>query len=79
MVMLMPVKDGLTSRARLVDRECYSFQMLSMQVWRIPRERISINMSGERLEEAVGVYAKDTCSIPAGMGKYIPVLMNPWF
>ena len=50
--------------------------MISTQVWRIPRERISINTLIERPEDAVGVYAKDTCSIPAGMGKYIPVQTN---
>ena len=48
-------------------------QMISTQVWRIPQERISINRIQERSEEVVGVYAKDTCSIPQGMGKYIPV------
>ena len=40
------------------------------------RERISVNMLSEMLEEAVGVYAKDNCSIPVGMGKYIPVQTN---
>ena len=48
-------------------------QRISRQVWRIPCERISINAVSERLEEAVGVYAKEECSIPTGMGKYIPV------
>ena len=28
------------------------------------------------MEENVGVYAKEECSIPAGMGKYIPVQTN---
>ena len=42
----------------------------------IHHERISINAVCERPEEAVGVYAKDKCSIPAGMGKYIPVQTN---
>ena len=51
-------------------------QMISMQVWRIPHEKIGINILSERPEEAVGVYAKDDCLIPAGMGKYIPVQMN---
>ena len=55
-VALMPKKDGSASRARLVDGGCHSFlskksetvlqatkeQMISTQVWRIPRERISI-------------------------------------
>ena len=50
-VILMPVKDGPASRARLVDGGCPSFlskrlgtvlkatedQMISMQVWRIPQ------------------------------------------
>ena len=36
-------------------------------------ERISINTLQERSEEVLGVYAKDTCLIPAGMGNYIPV------
>ena len=49
-VALMPVKDGLTSRARLADGGCHSFlitksetvlqatkdQIISTQVWRIP-------------------------------------------
>ena len=50
--------------------------MISTQVWRIPQEKISINMLSERPEEAVRVYAKDNCSIPAGMGKYILVQTN---
>ena len=50
-VTLMPIKDGLTSRARLVDESCHSFinkksgavlqgsknQMISTRVWRIPQ------------------------------------------
>ena len=73
-----------------MDEGCHSFlskrtgrvlkatedQMISLQVWRIPRERISINTLSERLEEAVRVYAKDNCSNPLGMEKYIPVQMN---
>ena len=47
-----------------------------MEVWRIPREKISINTLNERPEEAAGVYAKEDCSIPAGMGKYILVQTN---
>ena len=47
-----------------------------MQVWRIPRKKISINALNKRPEEAAGVYAKEDCSIPTGMGKYIPVLSN---
>ena len=50
--------------------------MISMQVWRILHERISANTLSERPEEAVGVYAKDDCSIPTGMGKYILVQTN---
>ena len=50
--------------------------MISMQVWRIPHEKIGINMLSKRSEEAVGVYAKDDCSILAGMGKYILVQTN---
>ena len=78
-VVLMPVKDGLTSRARQVDRGCHSFlskksgmvsqatndQIISTHVWRIPWERTSINTLQERQEEAAGVYAKDNCSIPS--------------
>ena len=30
----------------------------------------------DEIEENVGKYAKEQCSIPAGMGKYIPVQMN---
>ena len=68
-VPLMPVKDGLASRARLVDGGCHNFiskssgrvlkatkdQLISMQVWRIPREKICVNMLSERPEETVGV------------------------
>ena len=57
-VALMPGKDGSTLRARLVEGGCHSFlskksrrvlqatkdQMISTQAWRIPWERISINM-----------------------------------
>ena len=84
-VTLMPIKDGSASIARLVDRGCHNFirkrsgrvlkatedQMILMQVWRIPCERMGFNRLSERPEEAVGVYAKDDCLIPAGMGKYI--------
>ena len=31
-------------------------QRISTHVWRIPREKISINVVSERPEEAVGVY-----------------------
>ena len=51
-------------------------QMISSQVWRIPREKISVNTLNERPEEAKGVYAKEDCSIPAGMWKYILVQRN---
>ena len=51
-------------------------QRISTQVWRIPCEKISINAVSERPEEAVGVYVQDAYSIPAGMGKYIPVQTN---
>ena len=86
-VVLMALKDGSALRVRLVDRGCHSFinkksgvvlratkdQMIPTQVWRILRERISINMVQERSEEFVGVYTKYACLIPIGMGKYIPV------
>ena len=78
-------KNGLTSRARLVDRGCHSFlskksgtmlqttkdQKILIKVWRIPQERISINALQERLEEATGVYAKDNyCSKSTDNKKY---------
>ena len=86
-VTQMPVKDGSTSRARLVDRGCHNFiskrtgrvfkasenNRISVQVWRISCKKISINTSNERPEEAAGVYAKEDCLISAVMGKYIPV------
>ena len=50
--------------------------MISSQLWRIPLEKISINILKERTEEAAGVYAKEDCLIPTGMGKYIPVHTN---
>ena len=73
-VTLMPIKDGSASIARLVDRGCHNFirkrsgrvlkatedQMILMQVWRIPCERMGFNRLSERPEEAVGVYAKMT-------------------
>ena len=40
------------------------------------REKININVVSEKPEEAVGVYEKDKCSIPAGMGKYFPLQTN---
>ena len=49
-------------------------QKISTQVWRILREKININVLKERTEEDIGVYTKEECSIPAGMGKYIPVI-----
>ena len=49
---------------------------ISTQVWRIPIEKININVLKERTEEEVGVYAKEEGLIPAGMGKYIPVQTN---
>ena len=83
-------RDRSASRARLVDGGCNSFisrrsgkvlkamegQRISTQVWRIPREKININVVSGRPEEALGVYAQEECSIPAGMGKYIPVQTN---
>ena len=86
----MPVKDASALRAWLVERGCHSFirkklgrvlkatkdQMISMQVWRIPLEKIGFNTLSKRPEEALGVYAKDDCSIPVGMGKYIQVQTN---
>ena len=89
-VTLMLVKDVLAFRVRLVDGGCHSFislrlrkvlkaneaQRISTQVWRIPSEKISINAVSERLEETVGVYGQDECSIRAGMDKYIPVQTN---
>ena len=85
-VALMPVKDGSTSRAQLEDRRYHSFkskktgrvlkanedQRISMQVWRIPHEKISINTLNERPEEALGVYAKEDCLIPTGNSEIHP-------
>ena len=62
---------------RLVDGRCNSFvNRRSGKVWRIPREKININILRERPEEDVGVYAQEECLTPAGMGKYIPVQTN---
>ena len=83
----MPIQDGWTLRARFVDGGCHSFinkksgavvlaskdQMISNQVWRILIERVTINMVQEMSEEVVKIYAKETCWVPAGMGKYIPM------
>ena len=89
-VTMMPVKDDSALRARLVDGGCISFenrrlgkiwratreQEISAQTWIIPREKITINVLKDGVEENVGVYDKEQCSIPAGMGKYIPVQTN---
>ena len=42
----------------------------------IPLAKTSVNTLNERPEEATGQYAKEDCSISAGMGKHIPVKMN---
>ena len=34
---------------------------------------MNINVLQGGVEENVGVYAEEKCSIPAGMGKYVPV------
>ena len=89
-VALMPVKDGSALRARLVNGGCNNFvnrrsgkvwreteeQKIATQVWRIPHDKININILMERIEEDIGVYAQKECSIPAGMGKYIPLQTN---
>ena len=68
-VALMPLKDRSASRARFVDGGYHSFiskrtgkvlkvtedQRIPSQVWRIPREKISINTLKERPEETAGV------------------------
>ena len=89
--MLYPrIRDGSASRAKLVDGGCNSFiswrsgkvlkatkgQRISTQVWRIPCEKISVNVVNEQPVGAIGVYAQEKCLIPAGMGKYIPVQKN---
>ena len=75
------ILEPLVIRVRLVDEGCHSFlskksgtvlqatkeQTISTQVWKIPLGRIIINMLQERLEEAVGVYAK-TILFPRGWG-----------
>ena len=61
-VALMPVRDGSASRARRVDGGCNSFvnprswklqrateeKKISTLVWRIPHEKININVLRER-------------------------------
>ena len=78
----MPIKDG-SALSPVADGGYHSFiskrtgrvlkatedQRISTQVWRIPQEKISINTLKERPEEAAGVYAKEDCSFPTGMGK----------
>ena len=68
-VALMPLRDRSASRARLIDGRCNSFvnlrsgrvwratkeQRISTQVWRIPSEKININVLREMPEEDVGV------------------------
>ena len=86
----MLVKDGSTSRARLVDGGCVSFenrrsgkicrmtseQEISVQTLRISWEKMNINLLQDEVGENVRVLAKEKCSIPGGMGKYIPVQTN---
>ena len=89
-VVLTPVKEGSNSRARLVDGGCVSFknrrsgkisratkeQEISAQTWRIPREKMNVNVLQGEIKENIGIYAKEKCSIPAGMGKYVPIQTN---
>ena len=51
-------------------------QEIYAQTCRIPREKMNVNMLQDRIKENIGVYAKEKCSIPAGMGKYVPVQTN---
>ena len=51
-------------------------QEISAQTWRIPREKMNINVLQEGVEENVGEHTKEKCSIPAGVGKYVPVQTN---
>ena len=37
---------------------------------------MNINVIKDGVEENLRVYSKEHCSIPAGMGKYIPVQTN---
>ena len=37
---------------------------------------MNVNVLQDGIEENTGVYSKEKCSIPAGMGKYIPVQTN---
>ena len=79
-VALMPVIESSASRLRLVDGGCNSFenlrlrriwratreQEISTQTWRIPREKININVLKDGVEENFRVYAKEQCYIPLG-------------
>ena len=72
-VILMPVKEDRASRARLVDGGCISFenrrsrkiwkvtseQEISTQAWRIPCEKVMINVLKDGIEEHIGVYTKE--------------------
>ena len=84
------IANDKVSRTILVGAECLDFkqqksgkilratreQEISTQAWRIPKEKVTINVLKDEVGENVGVYAKEQCSIPAGMGKYIPVQTN---
>ena len=92
-VALMPVNDGSSSRARLVNGGCNSFvnrrsgkvwrtteeQKILTQVWRISREKININVLRERTEEDVEV---QICTrgvfYPRWDGKIHPCTDKPW-
>ena len=85
-----PIADDKVSKTILVDGNCLDFknrrsgktwrvtseQEILTQAWRIPREKVAINVLKDVAEEGVGVYAKEHCSIPAEMGKYIQVQIN---
>ena len=86
-VLLMPIQDGLTSSARLVERGCQAFrerksgkilntsqgQEISPQAWKILPKNARVNTMFEMNEEIIGVYIQQDYNIPSGMGKYIPL------
>ena len=87
---LEPISGDKISKTVLVDGNCLDFenrksgktwratsrQEILTQAWRIPWEKLAINILKDVTEENIGVYAKEHCSIPLGMGKYIPEQTN---
>ena len=80
--MVQPQEQGLwradASASRIGGLGRYGEQQENKKYQPKPGEfhRITIHLLKDGVEENVRVYAKEQCSIPTGMGKYIPVQKN---